>query len=282
MPPSAPGLSFEFFPPKTEKGAADLDQAATALAALNPLYMTVTYGAGGSTRDGTFETAQRLAALTGAKMGCHLTFCGTPKDTLHDYATRLWQSGIRHIVALRGDLPPGKSMADYTGDEFYHYTSDFVTALKQLHPFEVSVGAYPEKHPDAPSLALDIEALKKKCAAGATRAITQLFFSNDIYYRFLEQTARAGITTPIVPGLLPIGDFARTLKFAAACQASVPHRLHERFAGASEQDSFSIGVDILAEQIADLARNGVRHFHFYTLNRSDLCIAACKAAGVTV
>lgn len=275
-------FSFEFFPPKTEKSVTDLDQVAVELGALNPSYMTVTYGAGGSTRDGTYDTVTRLHGLTTVPMAAHLTFCGTPKDELNLYIDKLWNAGIHHVIALRGDLPPGKSMANYTGPEFYHYTSDFVEALLERHPFEISVGAYPEKHPDAPSLALDIEALKKKCAAGATRAITQIFFSNDIFYKFMEQTAKAGITTPIVPGLLPIIDFARARKFADTCHATLPHTLHAKFEGLEGDDVRKAAIEVLAAQIEDLKANGVDHFHFYTLNKSDLSIAACKAAGLTV
>lgn len=280
VPNGRPSFSFEFFPPKTEKSAADLDQAALALGRLNPSYMTVTYGAGGSTRDGTFNTVTRIADLTKIPMAAHLTFCGTPKDELDVYIDALWDAGIHHLIALRGDLSPGKSMADYTGPEFYHYTSDFVSALKARHPFEISVGAYPEKHPDAPSLALDIEALKKKCSAGATRAITQFFFSNETYYRFLEDTAKVGITTPIVPGLLPIGDIQKILKFAATCHASVPQAIQARFSGRTPEDSEKVAIDVLAAQIEDLQRHGVRHFHFYTLNRAELCMSACNAAGL--
>jgi methylenetetrahydrofolate reductase (NADPH) len=280
MPSFAPSFSFEFFPPKTEKSALDLDQAALALAALNPSFMTVTYGAGGSTRDGTYDTVTRLHGMTTIPMAAHLTFCGTPKPELDVYIDKLWDAGIHHLIALRGDLPAGKSMADYTGPEFYHYTSDFVEALLKRHPFEISVGAYPEKHPDAPSLALDIEALKKKCNAGASRAITQLFFSNDIFYKFIDETAKAGIITPIVPGLLPIADFEKTLKFATTCRATVPQTLHRRFAGLTPEDTAKVAVEVLAEQIQDLAKHGVKHFHFYTLNKSELCMAACKAAGL--
>lgn len=275
---SAPTFSFEFFPPKSDAAAADLDRAAVELADLKPTYMTVTYGAGGSTRDGTFDSVTRLMRLTDLPMASHLTFCATHKDELDLYIDKLWDAGVHHLVALRGDLPPGKSMADYTGDEFYHYTSDFVEALLRRHPFEISVGAYPEKHPDAPSLALDIEALRKKCGAGATRAITQFFFEPSVYYRFLEQTAKAGITTPIVPGLLPIHDFARVQKFAAQCQASIPPWLHERFAATDDQAQ--LALDLLIGQIEDLKRNGVEHIHFYTLNRSEICRAACKEAGL--
>lgn len=288
MPSSVPNaqtsFSFEFFPPKSDKAAIELNEAAQVLAALKPAYLTVTYGAGGSTRDGTLETVTRLGKLTGLPMASHLTFCATPKAELDTYIDMLWDAGIKHLVALRGDLPAGKSMADYTGPEFYHYTSDFVEALKRRHPFEISVGAYPEKHPDAPSLALDIEALRKKCAAGATQAITQFFFDPGVYYRFMDEVARAGITTPIYPGLLPISDYAKVQKFAAACRASIPHALHESFSKYTDRpdDARKLASDFLIQQIEDLKRHGVKHIHFYALNRADLCVTACKATGLAV
>lgn len=275
-------VSFEFFPPKTERGAADLDQVAQELAAAKPLYMTVTYGAGGSTRTGTLDALIRIGKNTGVKMGSHLTFCSTVKDDLHSYIDQLWENDIKHIVALRGDLPPGKTLADFIGDEYYQFTSDFVEAIRSRHPFEISVGAYPEKHPDAPSIAMDIEALRKKCEAGATRAITQFFFDNDIYYSFVERTQQAGIKTPIVPGLLPIADFPKMLKFAATCHTTVPIWLHEKFAGLEfDQDTTrSLAIDVLSRQMDDLMRNGVRHLHIYTLNKSDITLAALKNVGL--
>ncbi len=280
----APTFSFEFFPPKTPQSEADLSLTAAALAATGPRYMTVTYGAGGTTREGTLQTVTRLAQETRVPMAAHLTFCATPKADLDRYIDALWDAGIHHLVALRGDLPPGKSMADYTGDQYYHYTSDFVEALLKRHPFEISVGAYPEKHPDAPSLALDIEALRKKCNAGATRAITQFFFDNEIYYRFLDLTAKAGITTPIIPGLLPIADYARVVRFAGQCHATIPPAYQSAFAAAEGKpdEIQKLATELLARQVEDLVRHGVPHIHFYTLNRSEICLAACKAAGLTV
>ena len=281
---ATPTFSFEFFPPKTPQSEADLSLTAAALAAVNPRYMTVTYGAGGTTRTGTLKTVTRIAEETGIPMAAHLTFCATPKSELDGYIDLLWEAGIHHLVALRGDLPPGKSMADYTGDEYYHYTSDFVEALLARHPFEISVGAYPEKHPDAPSLALDIEALRKKCNAGATRAITQFFFDNETYYRFLDLTNKAGITTPIIPGLLPIADYARVERFASVCNASIPHAYQKLFAAVEEKpdEIQKLATDLLTKQVEDLIQHGVPHIHFYTLNRSEICLAACKATGLAV
>lgn len=279
-----PTFSFEFFPPKTEAAAADLSQAAGRLAALGPSFMTVTYGAGGSTRDGTLTAATRLARETQMPMAAHLTFCGTPKAELDAYIDRLWDEGIHHLIALRGDLPAGKAMADFAGDEFYHFTSDFVTALRQRHPFEISVGAYPEKHPDAPSLNDDIEALRKKCAAGATRAITQFFFDNNVYYRFLDLVAAAGISTPVIPGLLPIVDFPRMVKFATQCGASVPQPYHTLFNDLVERpaEAHKLATELLTLQMEDLIRHGVPHLHLYTLNRAEIPLTACMAVGLHI
>lgn len=267
-----PAFSFEFFPPKTEKAAASLMETAQALAAHGPEFMTVTFGAGGSTREGTADNAVKIAEKTGIPTGTHLTHICMTKDEICAYAANLWARGIRHIVALRGDVPKDWKAPDPESGNYYKWTSDFVADLKAMHPFEISVGAYPEKHPDAPSLEADIEALKSKCAAGADRVITQFFFENDLYYRFLEKTAAAGITTPIVPGLLPVYDFNNMLRFARTCQANVPQNLHEKFSGLGDkqEDSLKVAEDLLTGQIQDLLANGVRKFHFYSLNRADL------------
>jgi methylenetetrahydrofolate reductase (NADPH) len=282
-----PALSFEFFPPKGPKAAFDLDQAVLDLGKLNPAFLTVTYGAGGSTKDGpfgTFNTVTHLQLLSRTPVGSHLTYFGTTKAELIAYADRLWDNNIRHIVALRGDIPSGITGADFLGDAYFQFTSDFVEALAARHPFDISVGAYPEKHPDAPTMEADLIALKKKCDAGATRAITQFFFDNDLYYRFLDLTGKAGITTPIVPGLLPISDYSRMLRFAATCKASVPDSIRGLFEkdGLTPEESLQIATDLLTHQIEDLIRHGVPHIHLYTLNRSALPLAACKAAGLDV
>lgn len=276
-----PSLSFEFFPPKTDKAREDLRVGALKLATFSPKFMTVTYGAAGSTREGTFEICKELAAQTSIPMGSHLTYLGSPKEELFEYVDQLWASGIHHLVALRGDIPVGTDLNLYKGGDYFHYTSDFVEALLARHPFDVSVGAYPEKHPDAPSMEADLEALRKKCTAGAARAITQFFFDNTLYYDFLEKAARAGITTPIIPGLMPIGDLGKIEKFAVSCGASIPDFVHQRFSGCEgdPQKVFEAGRDLLTEQVADLVRHGVSHLHFYTLNRPDLTYAACVANG---
>lgn len=277
-----PHLSFEFFPPKTEKARDDLVATAQRLASLSPRFMTVTYGAAGSTREGTLEICKILGQETLVPMGSHLTYLGSNKDALFAYVDTLWASGIRHLVALRGDVPAGVDIRSYEGEAYFHYTSDFVEAILERHPFDVSVGAYPEKHPDAPSLEADIVALSKKCAAGARRAITQFFFDNQLYYDFLEKTACAGISTPIVPGLMPIADLAKVERFAASCGASVPDFVRQKFSGCegNPQKTFEAGCALLTDQVADLIRQGVSHLHFYTLNRPDITYAACVANGL--
>lgn len=272
---TVPTFSFEFFPPKTEAGETQIKAVANTFAALMPSYMTVTYGAGGSTQDGTLRT---IAALqeTGVPIAGHLTFINTTKETLKALTDDWWDKGIRHIVALRGDMPEGLSWPLDDDGEYFQYTSDFVERLRGWHDFEISVGAYPEKHPDAPSLDADIEALKKKCDAGVTRAITQFFFDNEVYYTFVEKCRAAGITAPICPGLLPIHDFERMVGFAAKCQAGVPDWLHNAFDGLSQEDAQKKATDILTEQVTDLARNGVEHIHFYTLNKTGITQDVCK------
>lgn len=268
---SQPTISFEFFPPKSDAGLTGLLETATALRAYNPAFMTVTYGAGGSTRDKTLETALAVCRAAGrCPVATHMTYINTPRKEIYALADQLWEAGIRHIVALRGDMPADLHWPLDPDAEYFQYTSHFVVALKARHDFEISVGAYPEKHPDAPDFAADIEALKKKCLAGATRAITQFFFTNDNYYRFLDETTKAGITTPIVPGILPIANYQKMLGFADLCKAHVPDDIKTRFENANEADHGKIAQEILHTQINDLRKNGASHFHFYTLNRDDL------------
>ncbi|MCB1581040.1 MAG: methylenetetrahydrofolate reductase [NAD(P)H] [Rhodospirillales bacterium] len=278
---STPTISFEFFPPKTDKAADALWDAVADLAALGPKFMTVTYGAGGSTRDGTVDTIAKMKEDTGLPIGSHLTFINTPKDQLHEFTSALWAAGIRHIVALRGDMPDDLQWPLDTDAEYFQYTSDFVEGLKRWHDFEISVGCYPEKHPDAPDLSADIAALKLKCEAGADRAITQFFFDNDVYYTFRDACTKAGIQTPMVPGLLPIHDYKNMCSFAKRCQASVPGWLNEKFAGLENkpEEAQKIATDLLILQAEDLARNGVEHLHFYTLNKSAITAETCEALG---
>lgn len=273
-------FSYEFFPPKNEASEAHLWEALPALAALGPKYMTVTYGAGGSTKDGTLETLRRaIAEFPQIPFASHLTFLSTPKDILDLYLDALWKTGVRAIVALRGDLPKGAAFTDFQGPQYYKWTSEFVSVIKARHPFEIIVGAYPEKHPDAPSLAADIEALKAKCDAGADRVTTQFFFDNEIYYRFLDQCEKAGIATPINPGLIPAHDFPALVRFAGKCQAAVPAWMHEIFDGLTpdSEESYKRAADLLVRQSLDLAEKGVAHIHYYCMNKAGLTREACEA-----
>lgn len=276
---SKPTISFEYFPPKTEKAAENLWSAMDDLSQLDPLYMTVTYGAGGSTQDGTFDTLKKAKERYGIPLASHLTFINKTKKEMYEIADKLWDLGIHHIIALRGDMPDDLKWPLDTDVNYFQYTSYFVEALLARHPFEISVGCYPEKHPDAECINSDIEALKLKCHAGASRAITQFFFDNDVFYEFREQCAKAGIKTPIIPGLLPIHDFKSMCGFAGKCQANVPDWLHGRFEDVSDEDAVKIAVDLLVGQSVDLAANGVDHIHYYTLNKSAITTQACEALG---
>lgn len=275
---SLPSYSFEFFPPRSDSAEAAFWREAKILQSLDPAFMTVTYGAGGATRDKTIEIAKKLhQTYPTTPIAAHLTFINATKDFLFKITDELWDIGIRHIVALRGDLPKDLSWPLNPDAEYFQRTSDFVESIKARHNFEISVGAYPEMHPDAGTMAADIEALKKKCDAGASRAITQFFFENDVFYRFVDQCRKAGIETPIVPGILPVHDIAGACKFAARCGASVPRWLRERLEGRPAAEARDIAEDILAAQTLDLARSGAPHIHFYTLNKSDITRQACEA-----
>lgn len=272
-------FSFEFFPPKTDKTTELLFKAIEDLKALNPKFMTVTYGAGGSTRNKTLEIIKRVIANTDIPTASHLTYINSPRKEMYALADELWENGVHHIVALRGDMPADLEWPLDPDAEYFQYTSHFVAALKARQDFEISVGAYPEKHPDADSIDKDVEALMKKIDAGANRAITQFFFDNTVYYEFLEHCAKANIKAPIVPGLLPIHDFKSMCGFAGRCQASVPKWLHERFAGLEDkpEDARKVALDLLVGQSEDLVKNGVEHIHYYTLNKSDITTQAVEA-----
>ena len=277
-----PSISFEFFPAKTDHGAAALLDTAKALAAIGPQYMTVTYGAGGTTQDGTRKTLAGMAEF-GVPLAAHLTFINARKEELKAYTDTLWDAGVRHIVALRGDMPDDEDVNWPLDDDdnYFQYTSDFVEGLKGWHDFEISVGCYPEKHPDAPSLEADIHALSLKCGAGADRAITQFFFDNELYFRFVDQVRDAGIDTPICPGLLPIHDFKSMCGFAKRCAADVPAWLHDKFeaVGDNAEDAQKLATELLITQAEDLAARGVDHLHFYTLNKSAITKDVCAALG---
>jgi len=278
---TAPLVSFEFFPPKTEKSETTLWNTVERLAPLQPRFVSVTYGADGSTRDRTHRIVSRInqeTSLTGAP---HLTCVEATIGEVDDVARGYWDEGVRHIVALRGDPPQGQdNYAPYPGG--YHYAADLVGGLRNVGDFEISVAAYPEIHPEAPSPIADLDNLKRKLDAGANRAITQFFFDADVYLRFRDLATAAGITAPIVPGILPISNFASLQRFAAACGASVPAWLHERFAGldADPETRQMISASVAIELCERLQKEGINEFHFYTLNRAELTYAICHALGV--
>lgn len=271
-----PTYSYEFFPPKTDELAEKLWPEVEKLITLDPKYMTVTYGAGGSTKDGTVRALEKIGKMTDIPLAAHLTFLSTAKADLDNYLDRLLNANVHHIIALRGDLPRGTSFDDFTGDEYYDLTSNFIIALKEKHDFEISVGAYPEKHPDAPSLDADIEALKLKCAAGADRAITQFFFENDVFYKFRDQCVAAGIETPICPGLLPVHDFQGLCGFAKKCEASIPDWMQDKFGKLEGDDAIKAATDLLVEQTEDLAKNDVHHIHYYSMNKASITTEAVQ------
>lgn len=274
-------VSFEFFPPKTEKMQETLWECIKRLEPLGPSFVSVTYGAGGSTRERTHDTVVRIARETSLKPAAHLTCVGHSQGEVDDIARRYWDEGIRHIVALRGDAPEGSGPYAPTPGG-YAYAVDLVRGLRRIADFEVSVAAYPEMHPDAPSAAFDLDNLKAKIDAGATRAITQYFFDVDVYRRFVDKARAAGITVPIVPGILPVTNFAQVQKFSAACGASVPAWMAALFEGLDNDPDTRrlVAATVAAEQCRALAADGVTDFHFYTLNRADLAYAISHILGV--
>jgi methylenetetrahydrofolate reductase (NADPH) len=279
---SAPiAVSFEFFPPADAAMESTLWNSLQRLTPLAPRFVSVTYGADGSTRERTHHVVtriQRHTALTGAP---HLTCVGASRGEILDIARGYWDEGIRHLVALRGDPPRGEG-AYRPHPEGFAFAAELVAALAALAPFEISVAAYPEVHPEAPSAEADLENLRRKIDAGATRAITQFFYDSAVFLRFRDRCAQAGIHAPIVPGILPITRFPQVLRFAKACGASIPQWLHERFAGLDDDHETRrlIAAAVAIEQVEALSRHGVREFHFYTLNRAELTYAICHALGL--
>ena len=274
-------VSFEFFPPSNEKMEATLWQSVQRLARLSPEFVSVTYGADGSTRERTHAAVARIVQETELTAAPHLTCVGAPRTEIDEIAREYWDMGIRHIVALRGDPPKGCDHYEPHPDG-YAYASDLVAGLRRVADFEIFVAAYPEVHPEAPSAAFDLDNLKRKLDAGASRAITQFFFDTDLYVRFRDRCAAAGIDSSIVPGILPITRFPQLERFAKSCGASVPDWLRERFDGLDDdaETRRMIAASVAIEQARKLQAEGVEEFHFYTLNRSELTIAICHALGV--
>ncbi len=275
-------VSFEFFPPKTEEMEKTLWEAITRLAPVAPSFVSVTYGAGGSTRERTHATVRRILNETALLPAAHLTCVAADRTEIDNVVRAYVDAGIRHIVALRGD-PVGGAGARYAPHPGgYRNAADLVGGIKRIADLEVSVAAYPEKHPDSPSVEADIDMLAAKVDAGANRAITQFFFDNDRYFRYLDRVRARGITIPVVPGILPVQNFNQVRTFAERCGTSLPAWLAHRFAGL-ENDAATrrlIAAAVAAEQVVDLVDRGVTDFHFYTMNRADLVFAICHLLGV--
>ena len=277
---AAPALSFEFFPPKTEALEAQLWSCVRRLEPLNPRFVSITYGAGGSTQERTHATVERIVRETSLTPAAHLTCVGAPRGEVDDVARAYWDAGVRHIVALRGDAP---NMGAYTAHtEGYEYASDLVAGLRRVAEFEITVAAYPETHPTALHPQSDLDNLKRKLDAGAVRAITQYFFDADVFLRFLDRCLAAGITAPIVPAIMPVSNFAQAQKFSASCGASVPEWMTSLFEGTEDDPETRriVAAVIAAEQVRVLQANGVDEFHFITLNRPDLTYSIAHVLGV--
>lgn len=275
-------VSFEFFPPKSPEMEEALWQAIQRLEPIQPHFVSVTYGAGGTTRQRTHATVARILAETNLRPAAHLTCVGASRAEIDDVVQGYWDLGVRHIVALRGDPPAGVGAQFEPHPEGYQTSADLVAGIRRIGDFEITVSAYPEKHPEAASFDQDIDALKAKIDAGATRAITQFFFENDCYLRYLDKVRARGIDIPIVPGLVPVQNFKQTASFAARTGAGVPAWLAARFEGLDDDPATRrlVAAAVAAEQALDLVDHGVREFHFYTMNKADLVFAICHLLGL--
>jgi methylenetetrahydrofolate reductase (NADPH) len=273
-------VSFEFFPPRTDEMEAQLWRSIGRLAPLNPSFVSVTYGAGGSTRERTHATIKRLLAETQLKPAAHLTCVGSSSEAIDEIVRDYLRSGVRHIVALRGDMPEPGPYAQVPGG--YESTPDLIRGIRKIWPFEISVSAYPEKHPDSPSVEHDYALLKAKIDAGATRAITQFVYDTDVVLRFADRAYREGVRVPIVPGIMPATNFKGVVRMAKRCGASIPDSLARKFEGLDDdlETRKLIAATVAAEQVEKLRRHGFDAFHFYTLNQADLTFAICHLLGV--
>ncbi len=273
-------VSFEFFPPKTAEMEETLWKSITRLAPLAPRFVSVTYGAGGSTRERTHHTITRILQETSLVPAAHLTCVSATREEIDQVADDYWAAGVRHIVALRGDLPGDGRVHPAPGG--YAFAAELVGGLRKRHDFEISVAAYPETHPDALSPDADLDNLKRKIDAGATRAITQFFFDNWTFLRFIDRARKAGITVPIVPGIMPVTNFTQMAKFAKNTGATIPREFARMFDGLENDPETRklVAATVAAEQCTQLERAGVTEFHFYTLNRADLTYALCHVLGL--
>jgi methylenetetrahydrofolate reductase (NADPH) len=281
--PKSPAISFEFFPPKTEEMERNLWETIKRLAPLAPTFVSVTYGAGGSTRERTHSTIARILAETRLTPAAHLTCVGAARGEIDDIVDRYHEVGVRHIVALRGDPPAGIGTAYTTHPDGYLHSADLVAGIKRQHgDIEVSVSAYPEKHPESRDFDADIDVLKAKVDAGATRAITQVFFDNDLYFRYLDRVRARGIKIPIVPGIMPMHNFKQARNFVTRAGTSVPDWLAEKFEGLDDDAETRklVAAPVAAGQVQKLAKHGVDTFHFYTMNRADLVFAISHLLGI--
>lgn len=274
-------VSFEFFPPHSEQMQETLWNSIQRLKSFAPAFVSVTYGADGSTRERTHEVVQRIVNETDLTVAPHLTCVNATRGEIDDIAREYWDMGIRHLVALRGDPPAGTGKY-VPAPGGYDYACDLVAGLKKIADFDISVAAYPEVHPEAPGPDFDLDNLKRKLDAGASRAITQFFFESETFLRFRDRCAAAGIDSALVPGILPITRFAQMTKFALQCGANVPEWLRERFDGIDDDAEArnAVAADVAIEQVRRLQAEGVEVFHFYTLNRSQLTVAICLALGM--
>lgn len=272
-------VSFEFFPPKTAEMEETLWKSIQRLAPLAPRFVSVTYGAGGSTRERTHHTVRRILEETALVPAAHLTCVAATREEIDRVADDYWDAGVRHVVALRGDVPPDRVHPVPGG---YAFAADLVAGLRARHDFEVSVAAYPEVHPEAASPDADLDNLKRKIDAGATRAITQFFFDNWTFLRFVDRARKAGITVPIVPGIMPVTNFTQMVKFAKQTGAAIPRDFARLFEGLDHDPETRklVAATVAAEQCQQLERAGITEFHFYTLNRADLTYALCHVLGL--
>ena len=278
-----PAISFEFFPPKTEEMEKSLWETINRLAPLTPSFVSVTYGAGGSTRERTHSTIARILAETTLLPAAHLTCVGAARAEIDGIVARYHEIGVRHIVALRGDPPGGIGTPFFTHPDGYQTSSELVGSIKKRFPdIEVSVSAYPEKHPESASFEADIDTLKAKVDAGATRAITQVFFDNDVYFRYLDRVRARGIFIPIVPGIMPMHNFRQARSFVTRAGTTVPDWLAEKFDGLDDDPETRklVAATVVAGQVQKLSKHGVETFHFYTMNRADLVFAICHLLGI--
>lgn len=274
-------ISFEFFPPKSDAAEERFWNSLHRLAPLNPSFVSVTYGAGGSTRERTLRMVSKITKDTGIFAAAHLTCVGASKVEVDEVVKGYALAGVNRIVALRGDSPDGIGEKFIPHPDGYKNAIELVTGIQKLGDFDISVAAYPEKHPQSPTWNDDIDNLKRKIDAGANRAITQMFFDNDDYWRFMEKVEKAGITTPIIPGIQPIHNFTQISNFAKRCGTSIPTWLEARFAGLEDDPETHslVAAAVAAEQVTELVENGVRELHFYTMNRSNLVLALARLLG---